>query len=297
MEEILRDEDEITSRTSLRWRDTDLWTHNYIDDGISGEKLHNERVIFHLSTKKCVRRIRSTRCEKHYTTVKKNAESIGMKINSSKTQLLCINVARDYDLQAYIRPSRREEIQASGKIKILGFVFGPRPTTAYNTAHICRKFYSKLWTLRHLKRAKMDAKTLVRIYESYLRPTIEYCSNVYGPMPSVSEVRKIEKLQTHALRIIYGHNVSTDKMLNDSGLQMLEKRREQALSKFANKTLKDNKYFREKWFKERKSSGFNLRHGEKYEVKLCATERFKNSPLNSMRRLLNNEHKQKLNTK
>ena len=93
-----------------RWKEADVWTHSYIDDGISGEKLYNAASTHHITTRKEIRRIRSGKCEKLYKTVKKNAEMIGMKINSAKTQLLCINVARDYELCCllYTSPSPRD---------------------------------------------------------------------------------------------------------------------------------------------------------------------------------------------
>ena len=76
-----------------------------------------------------------------------------------------------------------------------------------------------------LKRAKVPNRMLVKIFESYVLPSIEYCSVVYGPLLSESESEKLEHLQRSALRIIYGYKMSYKKLLKTAGLETLKKRR------------------------------------------------------------------------
>ena len=125
---------------------------------------------------------------------------------------------------------------------------------------------------------------LVKVYESYVRPTVEYCSVVYGPMLNKTEKTKLENLQRNALRIIYGHKKSYEYLLKTSGLETLEKRRHEALKKFALKTL-NNKRFAERWFPQNDKRC--LRRTEKYEIRKSSFDRYKNSPLNEMRQILN----------
>ena len=107
---------------------------------------------------------------------------------------------------------------------------------------------------------------------------------VYGPLLTKNEKDKIEKLQRSALRIIYGFNLSYDKLLSISCIETLQSRRNNAIKSFPCKNLK-NVRFGKKWFEV--NDGLNLRCREKYKIMKFNTERLKNGPLNNMRRVLN----------
>ena len=219
--------------------------------------------------------IYARKSEDYYRAVKENGEKIGMRLNSNNTQLLCVSNVKHSEIRSYIRPDKKNKIVSGDSLKVLGFMFGTRPDTHKNTQFICRKFYGKLWTLRHLKRSGTARPTLLRIYESYLRPTIEYSSVVYGPLLTKNEAEKLEKLQKLVLRIIYGFSLSYDKLLSISRLETLKERRSSAIKSFACKTLK-NARFCNKWFEI--NDGLNLRYREKYKIWKCNTERLKNGP-------------------
>ena len=153
--------------------------------------------------------------------------------------------------------------------------------------YVGRKFYSKLWTLRHLRRSKVPPKKLVAVFECYMRLTIEYCSVVYGPLLSEKESAKIENLQRNALRIIYGYKLSYKKLLEKSGLVTLKTHREEALQKFAVKTVK-NARFTDRWFALNNCTNtMSLRNQQKYRIERSNFERMNKSPLNEIRKYLN----------
>ena len=77
------------------WIEEQIWTHSHIDDGISGKKLYNLASTSHFTTNKEGKTIHASKCENLYKTVRKNAKAIGMKINNTKTQLLCMSVTRN----------------------------------------------------------------------------------------------------------------------------------------------------------------------------------------------------------
>ena len=61
------------------------------------------------------------------------ATNIGMKVNTTKTNLLVVSDSLLYDTAAYIEDSNGERIVSGESMKILGFTFSRRPNV---TAHI-----------------------------------------------------------------------------------------------------------------------------------------------------------------
>ena len=86
---------------------------------------------------------------------------------------------------------------------------------------------------------------------------------------------------------MYGYGKSYSELLAESGFQTLKHRRGIALAKFAGKTL-DNPQYRH-WFVEQETNHTrnSLRSTKKYEEKFANTNRLYNSPLYTVRRILN----------
>ena len=76
---------------------------------------------------------------------------------------------------------------------------------------------------------------LTKIYASFIRPVIEYASVVYDSLLTEEASFRVEDLQSHALRLIYGRKYSYEYCLNASGLERLEERRTKTLNNFAEK--------------------------------------------------------------
>lgn len=114
-------------------------------------------------------------------------------------------------------------------------------------------------------------ETLVEIYTEFVRPVIEYASVLYGTLLTGDLSEKIENLQKMALKIIFGHSRSYVNLLELAGLVTLEERRNNAIEKFAVKSL--NKRFSGRWFEENDSRG--LRHTERLKIKKANQNRLK----------------------
>ena len=95
----------------------------------------------------------------------------------------------------------------------------------------------------------------------------------------------LEKMQKRCLRAIYGYDHDYETLLSLSGLQTLAKRREIAFKKFTSKTVKNQKY--EHWFPMRPIARIT-RSTSIYLEETAVGNRLYNSPIFSMRRLLNN---------
>ena len=99
----------------------------------------------------------------------------------------------------------------------------------------------------------------------------------------------LEKMQFAALKIIYGYNKSQNELLELSGLTRLSERREQLFRNFCLKIYKNDR-FRKEWIQEKEFVGPHLRKQRIVVEKNAKTSRLYNSPIFSMRRLLNGDH-------
>ena len=83
--------------------------------------------------------------------MKRQTKRIGMKINSKKTQLVCISGSNEAGVTANMRPTKDEVIESGTQLKIVGFWFGDNLTVLLHVEKMISKFYSRIWVLRHLK--------------------------------------------------------------------------------------------------------------------------------------------------
>ena len=151
---------------------------------------------------------------------------------------------------------------------------------------MCKKFRRRLWFLRNLSKAIRSKDELVSCYSCFLRPVLEYLSNVYHPMLNARLTKHLEGLQIAALRIIYGYAETRETILRESGLDTLESRRETLFKKICLKTH-SNPRFRDSWLKDRNFTGPDLRHQKIFNEYFARTDRLFKSPIYTLRRTLN----------
>ena len=150
---------------------------------------------------------------------------------------------------------------------------------------IKKGFAANVWTLRHLKRVGIPNDKLTRIFQSYIRPIIEYASVVYDSMLTKTQSDAIERLQSNALKTIWGWDKSYEWCIENGAIERLDERREKAVIKFANKTLQNPRY--ENWFPLNDNTHHDLRRREKFHIDFARHERLKRAPIYAMRRKLN----------
>ena len=207
-----------------------------------------------------------------------------MKINTEKTKLLCISVSRNSNINTFVK-SDGKTIYGEESLKMLGFVFGRQPNANEHVQHLTRRFYSRMWILRHLKAAGIAEDKLVQVYSCYMRPVIEYASNVYGCILSGEAGERIEQLQRNALRTIYGGKKSYKRLREKANIDTLKSRRTENFRKFSLK-VEASERFRRQWLIT-KDHNKNTRTQEKYKLNHAKWDRYKNGHLNNMKRILN----------
>jgi hypothetical protein len=254
----------------------------YIDDFNVIEVTDSGQIVLKYSAGAPVKRYRAKQCEKLFLHVEETAKQMGMKVNGAKTQLLSISTSGTSS--AYMRMGDSEKIESTSNLKILGFLFGNQPTVNLHVDQMVKKFNRSLWSIVHLKKAKIPEKDLVALYQTYLRPILEYAAPVLCSLMTEGQSNTVENLQMRVLRVIYGHNKSAKELLEASGLQRLKERREEITDKFAMKAAASQRFG--EWFKPNENRR-SERVGNEYEEKRRQLEKTRKNQIDYMTRRLN----------
>ena len=76
-----------------KWKETELKIYKYVDDFLGVEKVCTKEGIMTITQNKTEISTRAKQSEAFYRQVEKDAKEIGMSVNASKTQMLCISPA------------------------------------------------------------------------------------------------------------------------------------------------------------------------------------------------------------
>ena len=73
-----------------------------------------------------------------------------MKVNTSKTSMICFSDAMSYGAEAFIYDADGNRIDSGPTMKILGFHFSDKPTMHAHVQALQKRFKRQYWTLYHL---------------------------------------------------------------------------------------------------------------------------------------------------
>ena len=214
-----------------------------------------------------------------------------MRVNSKKTQMVCINGIRTDRVLTYIM-ANGEELESTESLKILGFHFGTSPDANLHVEKLLSKSYSKLWTLRFLKKSGMPASELRNVYETVIRPGTEYVSVVYHSFIPQYLSDKLEAVQKQAIKIIFGWDIDYQSFIDNGSIESLKTRRQEAVLRFALKAEASPR-FGEAWFQKTPVLERDVRQStrNKYVERHYRTERGRSNPIGVMTRLLNEHYR------
>ena len=145
----------------------------------------------------------------------------------------------------------------------------------------------RYWMLRNLKSNGFSENELVRVYKTMIRPVADYGCVVYHSCLTIEQDKEIEKLQNHALKCIYGPDISAAKMRERAGLETLRGRREVLTDKFAAKLSRDPAFAYRFPRKTARQSSRRSVQAEEFKEFQPRCDRLKNSPFYYYRRRLN----------
>ena len=285
---------EPSPRTQAAWIRKKVRCYQYVDDGIMTEKVNFEnadRGVVHdddADTAGVNHRLKhAVPSENAFRWICSKAISKGMKVNTLKTNILCVEDALSYSPVAYIEDDQGNRLasEPGGHLKVLGFHFGDKPTVRAHVESVRKKVRQRLWVLYSLRANGFTDEELVRVYKTMVRPVADYCDVIYHPLLTDELDEALERLQDRALRCIYGTNISGRKMRELAGVSTLRQRRVDHCDAFAAKCTTSEAY--KHWFPLRRGRQTRVSGQHKYAEYYARCERLRASPLFFFRRRLN----------
>ena len=174
-------------------------------------------------------------------------------------------------------------------IKLLGVTVQSNLKWDAHITEIVSKASRRLYTLCILRRARTPILDMVAVYTCYIRPILEYASQVWHSSINDQQTRAIENIQKRAARIILGLRYdSYVTALEVLGIPSLESRRDNLLHKFGNKLLNSIRFRDMLPPKKESVSGREFRAGTSSGliVPKCRTERNKRSTIPTLARTI-----------
>ena len=272
-----------------------LESYVYIDDFNSIEEVKLLNAPSHITTQKCKLLVKAAKSERLFERINTHANNIGMRVNSNKTQMLCIHPCVHNQVETHIE-HHDVRINSTNDMKILGFNFDRNPNSTYHVTKIIEKFYSRLWTLRFLKRGGLGEQKLLELYNSVIRSAVEYSSVAYHSMIPRTLSNKLENIQRQAMHIIFGWDRDITSIMAIKNIETLEERREKTMLNFALKNEHKERYGK-RWFNPAIETDRAVRQKtrDKYRIPRCRTERMLNNPVTYMTKLLNKHYRSQAN--
>ena len=160
--------------TEAKWEAALAIFLRFIDDGFCLSKVNFENSIgFNINGK--LQRIKhAVQAQNIFRHVVRRAEEIGMVVNSSKTAMLCMSGALEYEADAYLLDADQNRIGCNKTIKALGVRFSSKLNMDEQVDYIVRAMRSRYWTLRNLKNNSFNTAELIQVYKTVIRPLAEY---------------------------------------------------------------------------------------------------------------------------
>ena len=279
--------DEPNAKTEAKWRPTKAKLLRFVDDGFTLSRINFENSYGFTVNGVMYRVKHAVQAQNVFRHMVRRAEGIGMKVNASKTAMVCFSDASGYTADAFIEDADGNKIRCQDSIKALGMRFSSRPDMSAHVAWIAKNMRERFWTLINLKKSGFTESELVQVYKSVLRPVAEYGAVAYHSTLTDEQDELLDNLQNQALRCIYGPRISGRKMRKLAGVTTLRTRRENLCDKFALKSRANPRFCH--WFplKTGRTSNRKGKTNEIYREEKARCSRLYNSPLFYMRRRLN----------
>ena len=275
--------------TGFRWRARPARKFKFVDDGMIVTKNNMDSALMHIGQsagRKPVKEKHDLITQNMFRAVVRKAESRGMVVNCKKTNVLCVSDALTYSPAAFFKDSDDNVIRSGTKMKILGFHMDGRPSCHAHVEALRVRMRERVWVIRHLKHSGFTEAELVTVYKTVIRPVLDYCCVVYHSMLTDAQDQIIERLQSQALKSIFGYDSSYAEVRAKADITTHRARQIELCDKFAQKAV-GNSRFCVDWFPIKDCRRSGRRKTDIYQEFTARTDRLNNTPLFYFRRRLN----------
>ena len=211
-----------------------------------------------------------------------------MKINTSKSNIMIFNRAKNHDFQPEYAFSDGETLNVLEETRLLGIQLSTDLKWNSNTKSVCKKAMSKMWLLRRMKMINLEPQIILEYYLKEIRVLAEQGVPIWNSGLTVQQLRDLERIQKVALKIILAENYGTYE--NACKIFDSEKMSDRRLAISTNYAVKLFKSDRSSQFFTHAYQKTNQRHGNDNRLvveQMSRTKRCYNAPHKYLSRLVN----------
>ena len=175
--------------------------------------------------------------------------------------------------------------------RLLGITLTSDLSWSVHVTDIVNRATAKLWILVRFKSLGGSQDQLLKVFQSRIRSTLEFCAPVFSCALTKEQSSKIESVQKKAFAVILGKKYQTyEEALQTLNQDRLDTRRAELAFKFALKCSKSTRH--SAMFPRNPVYRENMRNSKPFVEIKCHTSRYYNSPIPALARLLNKRHNQ-----
>ena len=219
------------------------------------------------------------------TDICKWANENKMVLNTDKCSVMHFSAAK----KPFVLPDIEiagVSIPVCNTAKLLGVHITNSMTWDEQVNSIVAKASKALYLLYIMRRYNPPQEQLIKVYTTYIRPILEYCSPVFHAGLTASQAKQIECVQKRALKIIAGYSHKYQDLLKRFEIDSLADRREKSCLRLG-KRMMININHRSLLPQTRQSiSGRNTRYMNLLQP-FCCSARLKKSAIPLITSLLN----------
>lgn len=155
--------EEPNHRTEAKWVRKLARLLCYVDDCFGLSRINYENSLGFTVNDVKHRVKHAVQSQNVFRHIVRNALAIGMKLNASKTTLVCFSDTQGYKADAYIEDEDGAVVRGTEKMKALGVRFSCSPTWNEHVNWIRKSFRTRLWILCNLKKSGFTTEELLTV--------------------------------------------------------------------------------------------------------------------------------------
>ena len=168
-----------------------------------------------------------------------------MKLNPKKCIVLLIDFTKKQESRNVKLTINNEELPVKNETKLLGVQMNSKGNWDTHIPYIVTNASKRIFMLRRLKYFGFTKDDLILIYISYIRPLLEYSSQLWSSSITQSQIKSIISVEKRCLGIILGKFVNSsnyDKILSDFNCTSIRDRMEKLFLEFGISLFKSIKF-------------------------------------------------------
>ena len=215
-----------------------------------------------------------------------------MKLNPKKCKNLVFNFTHNNQFTTALKVNNHD-IETVREAKLLGQILTDDLKWERNTEEIVKSCNKRMRILHEASKFTGKISDLKLIYTMYIRSKLDSSCVVWHSSLTEKQINSLERCQKAAIKVILKNNYKNyEDALKFLDLDSLQERRRKQCLKFAKDCIRNEK-MKQMFPLNVQNSGLQTRHKQTFKVNKAYTERYKQSAIPYMQRLLNEDESNK----